>query len=187
MACPRFLAGRGVVVAGLAGVYAASILSGKSSIKEDLEKVKKGIANINNLTAIAVSALIAAVVILQLAQDEKIYDAKTGSLIGQPSISQITFAVIVGFGAAGFAIKKFFNLNFFWAILAGPVIAAFFSITFLNRATIETITARWPAVFFANSIVSILPIQMIAFGSIGAITGYWLAVRYEYWHQHERE
>ncbi len=176
-----------IVVAGFAGVYAASMLSGKSSVMEDLAKVKKSIVNINNLTAIAVSALIAAVVILQLAQDEKIFDAKTGSLIGQPSIPQITFAVIVGFMAAGFAIKKFLNLNYFWAILAGPVIAAFFSITFLNRATIEAITAKWPAVFFVNSMVCILPIQLIAFGSIGAITGYWMAVRYEYWHEHERE
>ena len=176
-----------VVLASFAGVYVASVLSGKNSIKTDLERFKKGIANINILTAIAGSALIAAVVILQLAQDEKIYDEKLGSLIGQPSIPQISFAVIAGFFAAGFAVKKFLGLGYFWAILAGPVIAVFFSITFFNRATIETITARWPAVFFVNSIVCILPIQMVAFGTLGAIAGYWMAVRYNYWHQHERE
>lgn len=176
-----------VVLVSFGGVYLAAILSGKTSIKADFERLKKGISNVNILTAIAGSALIAAVVILQLARDEKIYDEKFGWLIAQPSIAQIAFAVIVGFGAAGFAVKKFLGLGFFWSILAAPVIMAFFSITFLNRPTIEAITARWPAVFFVNSIVCILPIEMVSFGTIGAITGYWLAVRYNYWHLHERE
>jgi hypothetical protein len=176
-----------VVLVSFAGVYAASILSGKSSIGADLEKAKKSLANINILTAIAGSALIAAVVILQLARNERIYDENIGTLTAQPGIAQIAFAVIAGFIAAGFAVKRFLGLGFFWAILAGPVITAFFSITGANRVTIEHITSRWPAVFFVNSIVCILPIQIISFGTLGAIAGYWLAVKFNYWRDYPNE
>jgi hypothetical protein len=194
-----------VVLAGFAGVYLASQIGirlrqdfgGQApaerdkgteiGFRADFKKLKQGIKNVNILTAVLGSALIAVIIILQLARDEKVYDERLGYLTGQPDKGQIVFAVIAGFAAAGFAVKKFLGLSFFWSILAVLVITVFFSITYANRTTVEHLTANWPAVFFANSVVCILPIQMISFGSLGAIAGYWMAVRYDYWRQHESQ
>lgn len=176
-----------VVLAGFAGVYLASIICGKSSIKEDFVKLKKSILNINSATAVLASAFIAACIILQLARDTRIYDQKLGLISAQPNIPQTAFALIIGFGAAAFAVKKFLNASYFWTILSAPVITAFYSITFSNQKTIDYITAQWPAMFFANSIVCILPIQMVSFGTLGAIAGYWFAIKFEYWRQHQDE
>jgi hypothetical protein len=41
--------------------------------------------------------------------------------------------------------------------------------------------------FFSNAAISILPVQMVAFGTLGSITGYWLAVRYKYRREHKAE
>jgi len=44
---------------------------------------------------------------------------------------------------------------------------------------------NWPAAFFSNSVVSILPVQMVAFGTLGSVAGYWMAIRFEFWRKHE--
>ena len=43
----------------------------------------------------------------------------------------------------------------------------------------------WPANFFGDVAASILPVQMVAFGALGSVAGYWMAVRYDYWRKHE--
>jgi hypothetical protein len=50
---------------------------------------------------------------------------------------------------------------------------------------LEYFVQRWPAMFFSNSVLAVLPIQIVTFGTLGAIAGYWIAVRYEDWHSHE--
>jgi hypothetical protein len=44
---------------------------------------------------------------------------------------------------------------------------------------------QWPAIFFSNTIIAVLPVQMIAFGALGSVAGYWMAFRYDYWRKHE--
>ncbi len=191
-----------VVLAGFAGVYLASKITrpkkqkdggaeeqrkifGTEGFSADFKKLKAGIGNINILTAIFGSGVIAVLIILQLARGERFYDERLGYLIGQPDKGQITFAIITGFAGAGFAVKKFLGLSFFWSVLAVPVTAVFVSFIYASRATVEHITASWPAIFFANSMVAILPIELVSFGTLGAILGYLMAVRYEYWRQYE--
>lgn len=174
-----------VVLAGFAGVYLANQVKEKNWFNVDFKRLKRGIVNVNVLTAVLVSALIAGIIILQFARDVNVNDEQLGSLTGQPFTGQIAFAVIVGFGAAGFVVKKFLGLGYIWPILATAIITIFVSITYVNQKAVEHISANWPAVFFTNSLVSILPIQMVSFGTLGAIWGYWLAVRYNYWRQHE--
>jgi hypothetical protein len=50
---------------------------------------------------------------------------------------------------------------------------------------VPDLVQNWPAAFFPNSVISILPIQMVAFGTLGSVAGYWMAIRYEYWRKHE--
>jgi hypothetical protein len=174
-----------VVLAGFAGVHLANQVRQKCWFKVDFKKTKQIITNVNLLAGAFGSALIAGLIITQIAQDGNVYDEKLGYLAGQPVIGQTAFAVMVGFGAAGFAAKKFLGLSFIWSILATAILTAFVSITYVNQTTLEHLTANWPAVFFTNSLVSILPIQIVSFGSLGAIAGYWMAVRYNYWRQNE--
>jgi hypothetical protein len=197
-----------VVLAGFAGVYLANQIRGirlrrdfggqapaqrdkgtktvgKGGFEAEIKRLKQGIRNVNILTAVLGSALIAVIIILQLAQGERFYDERLGYLTGQPDKGQIIFGVIGGFAGAGFVAKKFLGVGYFGSILAAPVITIFVSISYANQAAVEHLTADWPAVFFANSLVCILPIQMVSFGTLGAIAGYWMAVRYNYWRRHE--
>jgi hypothetical protein len=174
-----------IVLAGFAGVYLASKIRERNWFVVDFKKLKQTLANVNVLTAVLASALIVAVIILQLARDVNVYDVQLGSLAGQPAVSQIAFAILIAFGAAGFVVKKFLGLGYFWPILASAIITVFISMLYANHKTVELLTANQPAVFFTNSLVCILPIQMVSYGTLGAIWGYWLAVRYNYWRTHE--
>jgi hypothetical protein len=49
---------------------------------------------------------------------------------------------------------------------------------------LQQLVEHYPLVFFSSTVISILPVQMVAFGVLGSITGYWLAVRYYYWRKH---
>lgn len=140
----------------------------------------------------AIIALIGSVLIAQfciriLAQDIRMFDNKLGSVVAQPAIGQIAFAVLVSFGIAAFIFKKFLDVSYIWPIIASAFVTAFICIVYIKQDILEHLVQRWPAVFSPNSVVSILPIQIVAFGTLGSIAGYWLAVRYNYWRRHEME
>jgi hypothetical protein len=59
--------------------------------------------------------------------------------------------------------------------------------TYVKQSTLQRLAQEWPVVFFPNAVISILPVQIVAFGTLGSITGYWLAVRYNYWRKHGQE
>lgn len=139
-----------------------------------------------------VIALIGSLLIAQfcmriLAQDIRIFDNKLGSVMAQPAIGQIAFAVSVSFGIAAFIFKKFLNASYIWPIVASAFITGFIYIISLGEDILEHLVQNCPAVFFPNSVVSILPVQIVAFGTLGSIAGYWLAVRYSYWRQYEMQ
>ncbi len=135
--------------------------------------------------AVFVSVLVAQACIAVFARDVKMFDSSLGSLVAQPGIGQVVFAVLVSFALAGFLVKVFLNLNYVWPIIASAFVTAFVDTFYLNRQILQQLSQDWPVVFFPQSAVCILPVQMVAFGALGSIAGYWMAVRYNHWRKNE--
>jgi hypothetical protein len=55
---------------------------------------------------------------------------------------------------------------------------------YVKGDALEHMTRSWPVLFFSKAVLSVLPIQMVAFGTLGAIWGYWMAVQYAHWRKH---
>jgi len=108
-----------------------------------------------------------------------------GVVTAQPALGQIIFAVPASFLIAAFVVKKFLNAGYIWPIAASALVTWFAITAYCKQHILQHMQMRWPAVFFPDSTISILPLQMVAFGTLGSIAGYWLAVRYNYWRKHE--
>ena len=176
-----------VVAVGFCGVSVAQKISLQKP--EPQPKQQKSNSRTNKYLTVAIalaaSAFIAQLFIRILAQDVRVADRSLGSVIAQPAIGQVIFALLVSFGLAGFIVKKFLDVSYIWPMISSVFIAAFGIITYAKLEVLEHVMQRWPAVFFPNAVISILPVQMVAFGALGSIAGYWLAVRYNYWRKHE--
>ena len=173
-----------LVAAGFVGVLLGQKIA-KQETKLDKSPEKSNSNMINKAIALLGSVLIAQFFISILAQDLRVFDSKLGSVAAQPATGQIVFAVLVSFGVAAFAVKKFLNVGYIWPIIAGALVTGFAITTYGRQDVLQYLLQRWPATFFSNSVNSILPVQMVAFGTLGSIAGYWLAVRYNYWRKHE--
>lgn len=171
-----------VLAAGFAGVLVGEKIRARpepSKAKDD------GTSNpsvySNAVIAVLGSALIAQLCIAVLARDVRMFDNKLGSVVAQPAIGQIVFAVCFSFGLAAFLFKKFLDISYLWPTVAGGALTFFAISAYVRQDMLEYLVRRWPAPFFPNVVISILPVQMIAFAALGSIAGYWLAVRCNYW------
>jgi hypothetical protein len=172
-----------VVAAGFAGVLLAQKLGPNKNLVAQ-EKSKSGPGKyLNAIIALVCSVAIAQFCIRIVAQDVRVSDNTLGSVIGQPAVGQIVFGVFVSFGAAAFVAKKFLNVSYIWPSIAGALVTAVLTSTYAKN--VPYMVQNWPAAFFPNSVLSILPLQMVAFGTLGSVAGYWMAIRYEYWRKHE--
>jgi hypothetical protein len=179
-------------VAIVAVGFAAAILGKRISAEaEPTELQKKAKSNstkyLNPLIGLVGSGLIALFCLTILAHDIGVADVRLGTVWGQPPMGQIVFAVVVSFGLAAFVVKKFLNVSQVWPVAATALVTPFVISTYVKEALLEHIVQNWPPTFFSNVAVSILPLQMVAFGTLGSITGYWLAVRYNYRREHKAE
>jgi len=175
-----------IVAAGFAGVLLGQkILSSPKPAKKQKKSNSKPIQYLNAIIALVSSALISYFCIIILAQDVKVLDSSLGSLMAQPSVGQIVFAVFVSFGLAAFVVKKFLDVSYIWPVIACVLVTAFAASTYANQEVLQHLVQRWPPTFFSNTVVSVLPLQMVAFGTLGSIAGYWMGVRYSYWRKHE--
>lgn len=175
-----------IVAAGFGGVLAGEKILPNPEPDKAKEKPKpKSEKYLNAAIAVVGSVLIAQFCISAFAQGIKIPDSKLGSVTAQPSIGQIVFAVLVSFAIAAFIVKKFLNLGYIWPTIASALVTAFAVSIHIKEPILQHLGQNWPAVFFSNSITSILPLQIVTFGTLGSIWGYWLAVRYDYWREHE--
>jgi len=172
-----------IVLLGFLGVQIAHSVRGKDEgdKKEVKKETRQGGTYLNAALGVLVCILISAVLIAILAQDIKEYDGKLGGVIAQPAKGQIVFAVIIAFLAAGFAAKKIFDLHYIYPICGAALLTLFSFILYAKESITAYLAENWAAGFFTNSLVSILPIQMVSLGVLGSIWGYWLAVRYNYW------
>jgi hypothetical protein len=175
-----------IVAAGFAGVLVGQkILCPKPGPDKPKEKSNsKSNIYLNAAIALVGSVLIAQFCISILAQDVRIFDNKLGSVLAQPAVGQIVFAVFVSFGIAAFVVKKFLNVSYICPTVASALVTAFAVSAYVKQDVLQHLVQHWPAVFFSHAVTSILPVQMVAFGSLGSIAGYWLAVRYNYWRKH---
>ena len=137
------------------------------------------------IIALVGSVFIAQFCIKMIAQDVSQLDNKLGMIMAQPSIGQIVFAVFVSFGVAGFIVKKFLDVSYIWPAIATVLLTVFSVYSYARRDVLQYFVQQWPSAFFVNSVISILPIQVVVFGSLGSIAGYWMAIRYNYWRKHE--
>ncbi len=175
-----------MVAAGFAGAFVASTIIHPPKPAQSPPPAKRTPGFYINLpVALIGSALLAHLFIGMFARDFSISEPGGGTAISQPSTAQIAFAVLVAFGLAGFLVKKILNLDYCLPILSSCLVTPLAIASYAKPAVLDYFAGRWPAVFYANSVVAVLPIQMVAFGTLGAIIGYWIAVRYDYWRQHE--
>jgi len=175
-----------IVTAGFAGVLLGQKI--QSNLKPD-ETQKKSNAQTGKYLK-AIIALVGSVLIAQFclkifAQNVRMFDNRLVFVMAQPTVGQVVFGVLVSFGLAAFVVKKFLDASYIWPTLASALITAFAISTYVKQEVLQYLVQHWPAAFFSNTVVSILPVQMVAFGTLGSIVGYWLAVRYDYWRKQE--
>jgi hypothetical protein len=192
----------GIVAAGFLGVFVASqIIHPVESISPQTDKPatktasksaqpdkssKRGVGEIVNvIVAIIGSAIIAQLFIGMFARDYTILDVASGAVVAQPANSQIIFAILVAFAISSFIVQKVLKLDYLWSIISSCLVTPFAISTYGKHDVIEYFAGHWPAVFFPNSVLAVLPIQVVSVGTIGAVIGYWIAIRLEYWRQHE--
>jgi len=185
--CAESLLWLAIVAAGFFGVFVAScIIHPAAPVTRMAGKPqKRGISVIvNAVAAVICSAVVAQFLIGIFARDFTISDGTSGAAVAQPATSQIVFAVVTAFIAAGFLVKKVLDGDYLWPIISSCLVTPFAVSVYGKRSALEYFAGRWPAVFFPSSVLAVLPIQVVAFGAIGAVSGYWLAVYYDYWRQY---
>ena len=180
-----------VVAAGFTGVLLGQKIHPSLKSKQTQEKSNSNPGkHLTAIIALVGSGFIAFFCIRIFAQDVRMFDNILGSVIAQPAVGQIVFAVLVSFGIAAFITKKFLNTSYIWPTIASALVTTFAISAYARygiqgQSLLEYIIHRWPAAFFPNAVVSILPMQMVVFGTLGSIAGYWMAIRYSYWRKHE--
>jgi len=175
-----------IVAAGFAGVILGQIVQSKLKPAETQAKSNSQPGKyLTPIIALIGSALIAQFCLKIFAQDVSIFDNNSVSVVAQPSVGQIVFAVLVSFGLAAFVVKKFLDASYIWPTIASAFVTAFAISVYIKQEVVQHLVQHWPAAFYYNTVVSILPVQMVAFGALGSILGYWMAIRYDYWRKHE--
>jgi hypothetical protein len=165
-----------IVAAGFAGV----LLAQKIWPKSQADKIQADANHKKNKYLNVIIGLIGSGFIIQLCVKIFAQDIMTSynAHVAQPAVGQIVFAILVSFGFTAFIAKKFLNISYIWSIIAGALVTTFTIITYTKQDVLLHLVGRYPATFFPNVVISILPVQMIAFGTLGSIAGYWLSVRY---------
>jgi hypothetical protein len=174
-----------LVFVGFAGVFLAQkILTKPEAAQAPHEASSKQNKYLNVIIALVGSVVIGQFCIGIFAQGINIVDHRFNSVVVQPAVGQIFFAVSISLGLAAFVVKRFLNINYIWPTIAGALITTFTISIYAKQDTLQYFAERYPATFFSHAVISILPVQMVAFGTLGAIVGFWLAVRYDYHRKH---
>jgi len=176
-----------IVAAGYFGVLAADRVAGPKPDTLHGHNSNDSLTNniLSIITAVVLTVLITQFAIGLLAQDVRMSDNQLGSVVGQPSVGQIAFAVFISFGLAGFIAKRFLDASYVYPAMAAALLT-FSAITFFaaKQDILEHMVQTWPVPFFTRATCAILPIQMVAFGAVGSITGYWVALKYRHHRKH---
>jgi len=174
-----------IVAAGFAGVLLAQYLRAPSPQPADEPATGSRPSPSTYVTgaiAVAGSVLISNFLLGVFAQD-----VATSRNIAptQPPVGQIVFAVVAAFAVAAFLVKKFTDLSYVWPALASAFVLGFAQAFYDGAQVLRQFAETRPATSFPHSTLTILPVQLVALGTLGSILGYWLAVRYDWWRKHE--
>ena len=174
-----------IAAAGYCGVMIAAKLIPSSGVPAEIHPpTSKSKTVVRDIFALVAATMVAAAGISMLAKDVAFNDKTLGIVLGQPANRQIAFAAVVSFGLAAFVVKRFWEASYIWPAIA-TVIVSFVAMNLAGSGgTPDYMTSNWPANFFSQPMYAILPIQIISFGVIGSVIGYWLAVRFKYWQTH---
>lgn len=112
-----------------------------------------------------------------------VVDREVFSVTRQAYTGQVCFAVLISFIAAGFLCRHFFKVHYIVPVISTAFVVFITMIRASRMSDLEYLGANFPSSFFVNSFAGILPIQMVAFGSLGAMTGYWFSVLLKQWHK----
>jgi hypothetical protein len=174
-----------IVAAGFAGVLAARSLRPSSGPAPTLAQIKSRLTPgtyLNVAIALLVSTVLIAFLTGVFAQD---LSTSYEMVAAQPAVGQIFFGALGAFGVAAFIVKKFLDLSYLWPVVAALFALPFAGVVYGNPPTVVKFAETEPATFYPHAIFAVLPLQFVALGALGAVTGYWLAVRYDYWRKHE--
>jgi hypothetical protein len=175
-----------LVAAGFAGVFLGQRIRSRPDLAPAKpQPAKKATTYLNAAIAVAGSVLIAQFCIGIFTQDVRIPDSRLGSTVGQPAVGQIAFGVILSFAIAAFIVKGFLNAAYIWPIIASGIITPFVITTHVKQIVLQHLAENVPPVFFSDASLAVLPLQMVAFGTLGSVAGYWLALKYRYWRKQE--
>jgi len=173
-----------IVAAGFAGVLLAQRLrpGAKLPAGGDSDKSRESEnLYVNGAIALAASVLISQFFLGVFGQNL----VMSHNVAAQPATGQIIFAVTAAFGVAAFVVKRFLDLSYLWPALASLFVVPLAQAMHYRTTTIQQFAETCPATFFPHSIFAILPVQLVALGTLGSVIGYWMAVRYDYWKKHE--
>ncbi len=175
-----------IVAVGFVGVLAAQQLVRKlkgGTLADEIAKAKSRLTSrmvTTLLMAVFVSVIVAQFFLSATAKDIPPFDNIVAT---QPPSGQIAFAVIVAFAAAAFVTKHFLGLSYLLPAVAAVFIVPFAQVAYNRGGHLDSAMMQ-PATFFTNSTLAILPLQLVAFGALGSVIGYWMALRYRYWRTH---
>lgn len=173
-----------IVAAGFGGVLLAQRLRPvpKTPADDSSPKVRQGM----NVYLNGLLALVVAVVISQFFVGVFVQNLATSrNVAAQPAVGQIIFGVAAAFAVAAFVVKRFFDLSYLLPAAASLFLVAFAQAVYYNAETIRRFAETYPACFFPHSLFAVMPVQLVALGTLGSVIGYWMAVRYDYWRKHE--
>lgn len=161
-----------VVAAGYLGVRAAAALCNDNTPWEQEQK-KPQAGDI--ILPLVVTSSIAWLLINILAQSPKLPTSEYGTIYSQPRNAQIAFALLTAFGVAGYASKRFMKVRF-EIPLASTALVSLGAAIYSGKESMQSISMNLPAHFYAHPICAILPVQTIAFGTLGVLIGYSIAI-----------
>lgn len=166
------------ILAGFLGVLCGSTIQNRNKFSElSIKSFTKDGKPFWLAVSIAATVIIAQILINIFAQDVRQADSQLGYVIGQPGKGQIAFAVFVTFLAAGLAVKYFAKTGYIVPTLCVAVVVYLAMRYAASPAILENMTRNWSVAYFARAITSILPLQMVTFGALGAFTGYQSAIK----------
>ncbi|MHC4265465.1 MAG: hypothetical protein ACYSUK_05970 [Planctomycetota bacterium] len=176
-----------IVMLGFVGVHICQMIfkPEHKPLPHITKKEQKLNVYVRVVVAIFASVVFGKVCISIFTQDITFMVRNLGSFVGQPIKGQIVFGVFIAFLITAFIITKFLDLSYIWPIIATAFVTPLAVYTSLSKDALEYLIEAYPANVFTDASLAVLPIQVVAFGSIGAITGHWTALRYMYWREHE--
>lgn len=178
-----------ICATGYLGVLTASKLAGAKIYiigQDDLDKPTGKNMAVNVLLAAAVTLIVTWFAVAIFAQDIHQADPKLGSVVGQPGSRQIAVGVFAAFALAAYIAKYGLKIGYLPVAAASSLLTFFGATQLLRGDTLAHLAANWPVAYFNHAINAITPLQMVAYGWLGAITGYWMAVKFHHktWQSH---